>query len=49
MGPSAIRYAGLAAKIRELGRDCVDFGNVEAEVPEAAPVGDETRRYLDEI
>jgi arginase len=49
MGPSAIRYAGLDAKIRELGRDCVDFGNVQAEVPEAAPVGDETRRYLDEI
>jgi len=49
MGPSAIRYAGLAARIRSLGRDCVDFGNVEAEVPEAAPVGDERRRYLDEI
>src|SRR5439155_922949 len=49
MGPSAIRYAGLAARIRSLGRDCVDFGNVQAEVPEAAPVGDERRRYLDEI
>jgi arginase len=49
MGPSAIRYAGLDAKIRALGRDCVDFGNVVAAVPEAAPVGDARRRYLDEI
>jgi len=49
MGPSAIRYAGLAARIRRLGRECADFGNVEAGVAEAAAVGDETRRYLEEI
>jgi arginase len=49
MGPSAIRYAGLAARLRTLGRDCVDFGNVEAEVAEAVAVGDEHLRYLDEI
>jgi arginase len=49
MGPSAIRYAGLAARIRSLGRDCVDFGNVDAEVPEAADVGDESLRFLNEI
>ena len=49
MGPSAIRYAGLAARIRDLGRTCVDFGNVAAEVAEAASVGDEHARFLEEI
>jgi len=49
MGPSAIRYAGLAARIRELGRECVDLGNVQTAVAEAAPVGDTRTRYLREI
>jgi arginase len=49
MGPSAIRYAGLAARIRTLGRDYVDLGNVQAEVAEAAAVGDERVRFLGEI
>jgi arginase len=49
MGPSAIRYAGLAARIRELGRECLDWGNVEAAVAEASAVGDERARYLAEI
>ena len=49
MGPSAIRYAGLEARIRELGRDCTDLGNVQTAVAEAAPVGDERTRYLTEI
>ncbi len=49
MGPSAIRYAGLAAKIAELGRDIVDWGNVETAVAEAATVGDVRARFLDEI
>jgi arginase len=49
MGPSAIRYAGLEARIRKLGRDCTDLGNVQTAVAEAAPVGDERTRYLAEI
>ena len=49
MGPSAIRYAGLDARLAELGHDYVDRGNVEAAVPEAAPVGDERARFLPEI
>jgi len=49
MGPSAIRYAGLDARIRGLGRDCVDLGNVLTAVAEAAPVGDVRTRYLREI
>jgi len=38
MGPSAIRYAGLDTRLRELGRECIDLGNVEAAIPEAALV-----------
>ena len=49
MGPSAIRYAGLDARLAELGHEYVDRGNVEAAVPEAAPVGDERARFLPEI
>jgi arginase len=49
MGPSAIRYAGLAARIEELGRRYVDLGNVQTRVAEASAVGDERLRYLEEI
>jgi arginase len=49
MGPSAIRYAGLADRIRRLGRNCVDVGNVQTAVAEATPVGDERLRFLREI
>jgi arginase len=49
MGPSAIRYAGLDARIRELGLRCVDWGNVEAAVPESTPAGDEQARFLPQI
>jgi arginase len=49
MGPSAIRYAGLAAKIEQLGREYIDLGNVQTAVAEAAPVGDERVRFLREI
>jgi arginase len=49
MGPSAIRYAGLDARIAELGREIVDWGNVETAVPEAVQPGDERARFLDEI
>ena len=49
MGPSAIRYAELAARIRSLGRDVVDQGDVRAPVPEAIEVGDPSHRYLGPI
>jgi arginase len=49
MGPSAIRYAGLAARIAELGLEYVDWGNVETAVAEAASVGDEHARFLPQI
>jgi arginase family enzyme len=49
MGPSAIRYAGLASRIAELGHEVVDRGNVETAVAEATAVGDEQARFLPEI
>jgi arginase len=49
MGPSAIRYAGLDARIAELGRRYADLGDVETAVAEATSVGDERVRYLSEI
>ena len=49
MGPSAIRYAGLQERVAGLGRACVDWGDVEAGVPEATEVGDPQARYLGAI
>ncbi len=49
MGPSAIRYAGLDRRLAELGRSCVDWGNVSAPVAEAISEGDEGLRFLDQI
>ena len=49
MGPSAIRYADLAAQIAELGHEVVDRGNVETAVAEATSVGDERARFLPQI
>jgi len=49
MGPSAIRYAGLEARLGELGRPVHDRGNVGTAVQEAVPLRDERARYLPEI
>ena len=49
MGPSAIRYAGLDARIAELGYEYVDHGNVGTAVAEATTVGDEHARFLPQI
>ena len=49
MGPSAIRYAGLADRLRGLGLRCLDWGDVTTAVPEATGVGDERLRYFNEI
>ena len=35
MGPSAIRYAGLADRLEDLGRNVIDHGNVPADIAEA--------------
>ena len=49
MGPSAIRYAGLAERLAELGIESVDWGNVETDIPEAADEGDSHVRFLPQI
>ncbi|MDP9226967.1 MAG: arginase [Actinomycetota bacterium] len=49
MGPSAIRYAGIAERLVSMGIDVVDLGNVMAELPEVASVLDERARYLPAI
>jgi len=49
MGPSAIRYAGLAARIERLGRQVFDRGNVEGPLAEATAVGNERVRFLEPI
>jgi arginase len=50
MGPSAIRYAGLAEHLQEkLGIATEDLGNVESPEQEQAGHTDERARYLPEI
>ena len=49
MGPSAIRIAGLADRLTELGHKVVDEGDVGIKNMEALKVGDVRARYLAEI
>jgi arginase len=49
MGPSAIRYAGLDGRIRDLGYDYDDRGNVGTAVAEAIAAGDDHARFLPQI
>jgi arginase len=50
MGPSAIRYAGLAEHLRDkLGISVDDLGNVTAPVAESTDHSDERARYLPQI
>jgi len=46
MGPSAIRYAGLDVRLRELGREVSDWGDVRAPAPETTDEGSPDCRYL---
>ena len=49
MGPSAIRYADLDDRLRELGIGCADWGNVPTAVAEATASGDPQARFLSQI
>jgi arginase len=49
MGPSAVRVAGLEARLEVLGHEVVDGGNVAVAIAETGQVGDESARYLREI
>jgi arginase len=49
MGPSAIRIAGVEARLRELGHQVVDEGDIAIKNMEELKVGDVRARYLGEI
>jgi len=49
MGPSAVRVAGLEARLEALGHEVNDAGNIEVDLPETKHVGEQHARYLQEI
>jgi arginase len=49
MGPSAIRAAGLQARLREIGIEVDDAGDLTVVIPETQALGDSRARYLQEI
>ena len=46
MGPSAIRYAGLSARLAEIGCEVSDSGDIPSPVPEATEAGEGNAHYL---
>ncbi|MBA3915877.1 MAG: arginase family protein, partial [Acidobacteriales bacterium] len=49
MGPSAVRVAGLEAKLEALGHDVEDGGNISVAIAEQEAIGEPHARYLKEI
>ena len=49
MGPSALRLANLNARLKSLGYDVEDLGNVAVDQAEATPPGDAHAKYLPQI
>ena len=49
MGPSALRVANLHQRLRALGYNVCDLGNIHVDQPESIAVGHESARYLAEI
>src|SRR5215216_2278664 len=47
MGPSAIRYAHLHTKLKELGYTLDDKGNIEVPIPETCIITDPRLKYID--
>jgi len=45
MGPSALRITGLAERIRALGHEVTDAGDVTVPLPELCAIGDASRKY----
>ena len=49
MGPSAMRVAGLEARLEALGHQVADGGNIRVEIAETQTAGSNNARYLAEI
>jgi arginase len=49
MGPSAVRLAGLAEHLRQLGHQVIDIGNLDVPEPETHQIADPRLKYLSEI
>jgi arginase len=49
MGPSALRVAGLQSRMKQLGRQVEDIGNIPVRQPEEQHYGEKNAKYLEEI
>ncbi|HXJ17574.1 MAG TPA: arginase [Candidatus Polarisedimenticolia bacterium] len=49
MGPSALRVAGLQSRMKQLGRQVEDIGNIRVRQPEEQHYGEKNAKYLEEI
>jgi arginase len=49
MGSSAVRVAGLEARLEALGHEVTDGGNIRVEIAETQPAGKENAHYLKQI
>jgi arginase len=49
MGPSAIRAAGLQSRLREMGHEVEDAGDLAVVIPETQTLADNHARYVSEI
>ncbi len=49
MGPSAVRVAGLQARLEALGHQVVDGGNIAVEIAETQSIGEQDAKYLHAI
>jgi arginase len=49
MGPSALRVAGLQTRLKQLGHQVEDIGNISVKQPEEMSYGEKRAKYLIEI
>src|SRR6202022_4805035 len=49
MGPSALRVAGLQARLKQLGHQVEDIGNILVKQPEEMSFGEKRAKYMTEI
>lgn len=49
MGPSALRVTALADRIRKLGYEVVDRGDIDVPLPEECDIGDLHKKYAEDI